>query len=81
MRINSLVLLGSRQVIPPPHRPSEEKLRNIKQEKSLQHFVTLVFTDGRMESLEDHWRDDYPDTGGRPSAPTGKAITVLFGSE
>lgn len=34
-----------------------------------------------QESLEDHWRDDYPDTSGQLSAPTGKAITVIFGSE
>lgn len=34
-----------------------------------------------LESLEDHWKNDYPDTNGRLAAPTGKAITVLFGRE
>lgn len=34
-----------------------------------------------QESLEDHWRNDYPDTSGLLAAPSGKAITVLFGRE
>lgn len=34
-----------------------------------------------LEWLEDQWRSDYPDISGLPAAPTGEAITVLFGGE